>query len=34
MVVRIGALRNFRFEPKVHLNYAEYGPAGSRRMDG
>ncbi len=23
MDVRIGALRNFRFEPKVHLNYAE-----------
>ena len=34
MDVRIGALRNFPFKPKVHLNYAEYGPAGSRRMDG
>src|SRR6266403_4579607 len=32
--VRIGALRDFPFKPKVHLNYAEYGPAGSRRMDG
>ena len=32
--VRIGALRNFPFKPNVHLNYAEYGPAGSRRMDG
>jgi hypothetical protein len=24
----------FPFKPKVHLNYAEYGRAGSRRMDG
>ena len=23
MDVRIGALRDFRFKPKVHLNYAE-----------
>jgi len=32
--VRLGALRNFPFKPTVHLNYAEYGPAGSRRIDG
>ena len=34
MDVRVGATPNFPFRSKVHLNYAEYGPAGSRRIDG
>jgi hypothetical protein len=30
--VRIGALRNFPFKPKVHLNYAETGAADETRF--